>query len=163
MKQCLVAAALLTLSACGNPTAKSDDPIPEPAPTDTPMPVEPDGGIGDGAGPPGDAEAIASNTIPVRFHGAWDYEGGTCDDASDMRMEISGSEILFYESIGQVTAVKAEGDDIVATLDMEGEGETWKQSTRLSLRGSGDGERLHSSDGELPKKEDEYPSKRCPV
>lgn len=126
------------------------------------MPVEPDGGIGDGAGPPEDAAALSAGMIPARFQGVWDYEGGTCDPASDMRMEISGDEILFYESIGRVTGVKAEGDDVVVSFDMEGEGETWQQATRFSLVGEGEALRLHASDGEASKQTDEYPSKRCP-
>lgn len=126
------------------------------------MPVEPDGGIGDGAGPPGDAGAIAAGRIPQRFQGVWDFEGGTCDPASDMRMEISAAEILFYESIGLVKNVKADGDDIIVTLAMEGEGENWEQATRFALSGSGKEQRLHSTDADEPKGPDIYPSKRCP-
>ncbi len=103
-----------------------------------------------------------ANLIPARFHGTWDYVGGTCAPESDMRMEISNSEILFYESIGAVTAVTVEGQDAVLNLAMEGEGDTWDQRTRLSIIGSGDNERLAISDGDTPKIEDEYPRKRCP-
>ena len=151
----------LALSACGSQNDEPTEPKTEIAPN-APMPVEPDGGIGDGAGPPQDAAAVAEGMIPARFQGVWDYEGGTCDRASDMRMEISGTEILFYESIGRVTGVKPEGDDVIVTLDMEGEGETWQQRTRFSLGGEGDDERLSASDGDEPKVKDEYPSKRCP-
>ncbi|WP_152435466.1 hypothetical protein [Erythrobacter sp. THAF29] len=153
-------AALALLSACGGVSEPDDNPTPQP--TETPIPVEPDGGIGDGAGPPEDAAALAAGTIPARFHGVWDYEEGNCDPASDMRMEVSDSEMLFYESIGRVTDVKAEGDDLIVSLDMEGEGETWQQKTRFSLVGEGEAQRLHVSDGEKPKETDEYPSKRCP-
>ena len=157
----LAAAALLALSACGNPTAKSDDPVAPGAASETPMPGEPDGGIGDGAGPPADAAMIAQGKIPARFQGVWDYEGGSCNPASDMRMEIADSSITFYESLGKVTGVKPDGDDILITMDMEGEGETWEQTTRLSLVGEGEEARLHSSDGSEPKKQDEYPRSRC--
>lgn len=153
----LLPLALFALGACGS---EPDAPAPEPA--ETAMPVEPDGGIGDGAPPPGDAvDTALANRIPPRFQGVWDHVEGSCDPASDLRMEISGSEILFYESVGMVTDVAEEGDDVVVTLAMEGEGETWEQKTRLSLAGSGSGERLETSDGEGPKEVDEYPSKRC--
>ena len=161
MREAIAIAAILALAACGNPAPRSDNPLPESAP-ETPIPVEPDGGIGDGAGPPGEVEDTLANRIPTRFQGVWDYVEGTCARESDMRMEISGGEILFYESVGLVTNVKPEGNDVVVTLSMEGEGETWEQQTRLSLVGEGDVQRLETSDGEFLKKTDEYPSKRCP-
>nr|WP_298930621.1 hypothetical protein [uncultured Erythrobacter sp.] len=159
---CLMLA--MALSACG--TSPADEAAP-PEPLETPIPVEPDGGIGDGAEPlPQEASqeqpAGAANVIPAGFHGVWDYEGGTCALESDMRMEISASEIMFYESIGIVTAVSPDGEDTLVALAMEGEGETWEQSTRLSLVGEGDDVRLHTSDGDAPKQIDEYPSKKCP-
>ncbi|MCK0127400.1 hypothetical protein [Erythrobacter sp. F6033] len=156
---CLVLAA--AVSACG----AAPDPA-EPTPIETPIPVEPDGGIGDGAGPiPETDEANTTDAaiIPVRFQGVWDYEGGTCALESDLRMEVSADEILFYESIGTVNAVSADGEDTIVTLAVEGEGETWEQSTRFSLMGEGDDLRLHTSDGEQPKQADEYPSKKCPA
>ena len=107
-------------------------------------------------------EETLANRIPTRFHGVWDYVEGTCALESDMRMEVSGAEIMFYESIGTVTGVAAEGDDVVVTLAMEGEGDTWEQATRLSLTGEGDAQRLETSEGESEKVADEYPSKRCP-
>lgn len=158
---CLLLA--ITLSACGS----APDPA-APEPIETPIPVEPNGGIGDGAEPlpaaAGDDEtAQAANLIPASLHGVWDYEGGTCAPESDMRMEITGDEILFYESIGKVTAVAADAEDTIVTLAMEGEGETWEQSTRFALTGEGDDLRLHTSDGDAPKQVDEYPSKKCPA
>jgi len=117
---------------------------------------------GDDAGNAREITAI----IPAAYHGVWDYEGGTCSTESDLRMEISEREVLFYESVGTVKAVAEDGEDTIVTLDMEGEGETWEQAIRLSLEGAGDepdAVRLHTSDGEKPKVEDEYPSKKCPA
>ena len=102
-----------------------------------------------------------SGTIPARYRGVWDYAQGTCASNSDLRMEISAREILFYESVGQVTGVTAEGDDVIVALAMEGEGDTWDQRIRLSLTGSGAGEQLETSDGDAPPIVDDYPSKRC--
>lgn len=103
----------------------------------------------------------AANVIPARYQGIWDYIEGTCARESDARKEISGKEIIFYESIGTVTSVAPDGDDVVVALDMEGEGETWTQTIRLSVSGKGGDERLSTSDGEKPKAVDQYPSKRC--
>lgn len=159
MRYLLVAFAPLALAACGS---EPSEPVTD-VETDAPMPVEPDGGIGDGAGPPDAVDAALANRIPTRFHGVWDYVQGSCDPASDMRMEISGSEILFYESIGKVTATEAEGAAVIVTLAMEGEGETWQQDTRFVLVGAGESQRLETSDGEGPRTVDEYPHKRCPA
>ncbi len=162
MKGILGATAFLALTACGSPAPENDGPLSHPDLPETPIQVEPDGGIGDGAGPPGEVEDTLTNRIPTRFQGVWDYIEGTCARNSDMRMEISSGEILFYESVGMVTDVTPEGDDVVVTLAMEGEGEVWEQKTRFSLTGEGDVQRLETSDGEGPKVTDEYPSKRCP-
>ena len=163
MKNTLPFLLALALAACAD---ANDEPAGAEealtATVETPIPVEPDGGIGDGAGPPGDVQGALANRIPTRFQGVWDYVEGTCARESDMRMEISGSEILFYESVGTVTAITAEGSDVVVTLAMEGEGEVWEQQTRLSLEGEGPSQLLETTDGSQPKRPDEYPSKRCP-
>ncbi len=101
--------------------------------------------------------------VPARYQGVWDFEGGNCNKASDLRMEISPQEVLFYESVGTVTGVAQDGSDIIVTLDMEGEGETWVDKLRLSLEGDGTARRLHTSQGDKPKAVDEYPSMPCPA
>ena len=42
---------------------------------DATMTVEPDGGIGDGAGPP---EPVTADTVPAAFLGVWDAGSGDC-------------------------------------------------------------------------------------
>jgi hypothetical protein len=72
--------------------------------------------------------------IPTQFWGVWDYVEGACLPESDMRMEISGNEILFYESMGTLTGIELEGENsIVLMLAMEGEGERWEQKLRLAF------------------------------
>lgn len=141
--------------ADGQGAASAPAPAPDPGPALQGAPDQ----------PVNDTEEQAADMIPARYQGIWDYEGGTCAPESDLRMEISGREILFYESVGTVTGVTSEGADIIVTLDIEGEGETWVQTTRLSLEGEDAGnpeaQRLHTSDGEKPREPDEYPSKRC--
>ena len=161
MRPALASLALLALAACGNPTPKADDPVSEHTPGEpsevaAPMPK------GEGVGTSDDIQAVLDDRIPTRFHGVWDYVGGSCDPASDMRMEISGSEILFYESIGIVTGVEPEGDAVIVSLAMEGEGETWEQDTRLVLVGEGDEQRLETSEAQKAHSDD-YPQKRCPA
>ena len=157
MRYCIALLFLVALSACGS---EPDTPA-EIVETNTePAPVTRDDSPAAATDP---VEVALDNRIPTRFHGVWDYVNGTCARESDLRMEISGSEILFYESIGQVTGVVGEGDEVIVTLAMEGEGETWEQATRLVLVGSGSDQRLETTDGELPRVADEFPSKRCPA
>ena len=63
---------VLLAAACSD---NSDTP-PDP---DATMTVEPDGGIGDGAGPP---EPVTADTVPAAFLGVWDAGGGDCAAAS---------------------------------------------------------------------------------
>ena len=85
-----------------------------------------------------DSALSASNVIPARFQGVWDYVEGTCAPESDLRMEISSNEIMFYESIGIVTDAESAEDGVILTLAMEGEGDTWVQKTQLSMNESGE-------------------------
>ena len=143
MRVYLCLSAALALAACSQEKTEQAGPAPE----ETMMPVEPDGGIGDGAGPiPAEPEPTQQETpdiaepplIPADYHGVWDYVDGTCQPESDLRMEISGERIVFYESVGEVTNVASEtnGDRIV-TLAMSGEGETWASKLRLQMDSRG--------------------------
>ncbi|GMM92415.1 hypothetical protein [Qipengyuania sp. MTN3-11] len=132
-----IAFAML-LAACSGaddaPAAEDNSPSPATAtPPPTSRPVKPDGGIGDGAGPP-----RAATTIPADFRGVWDNADGNCNPASDLRMDIRAGEIEFYESLGTVTDVEIESaDSIVVSLAMEGEGESWEVTNRYTLSEGG--------------------------
>jgi hypothetical protein len=120
---------LLLVGACSE---QVDAPTQEPSPAEAGTQT---GGTADDAGAAASeaSTADAVDTIPATFHGIWDYVEGTCALESDLRMEISGGEILFYESIGTVTASVPDEGDVIVTLAMEGEGETWVQAYRLTL------------------------------
>ena len=128
MRFLLSAAPLLLLAACSDPVRDAD----RQDGGDAAMPVEPGGGIGDGATPlPG---ALVSDDIPEAFRGIWDYVEGTCDPASDLRIEIAPKSIAFYESRGEVTRVEVDNPDrIVVSLAMEGEGEKWEMARQFTL------------------------------
>jgi hypothetical protein len=124
-------ASLLALAACGGEPQQEAPAAPEPPPS-----------------PPAPPAATApapptAATIPARFIGVWDAETGTCDPASDARLDIAPSDIGFYESHGTLTRI-AEAPDGKATLDlaMEGEGDTWEMTMRIGLSGAGAAERL---------------------
>jgi hypothetical protein len=119
-----LALSLLAIAACGGEPQEAGAPTaPEPAVTTTPSPQP-------------TAQAVEPGTIPAAFHGVWDNEAGTCDPASDMRMEIGARSITFYESHGTVTAATTGAPGVVEIdLAMEGEGDTWTQRMQLSLDG----------------------------
>jgi hypothetical protein len=120
MRLALLAAALL-LASCG-PRDEAAEP---------------------GAGTPDEAGTPVLNAIPARFHGVWDVADGTCMAASDLRLEIAGGDIGFYESHGTVTRVTeaADGSATIA-LSMEGEGEQWDMDLTLTRTGTAPVERL---------------------
>ena len=121
----ILALPLLALTACGGEPQQG---TPDPAATAAAMP-EP---------APSPEPTLAANTIPARFHGVWDAETGTCDPASDLRLDIGAQTISFYESQGTVTTVDASDPDIVSIqLAMEGEGDQWTKTMDLALEGDG--------------------------
>lgn len=115
------------------------------------------------ASPPTSATPVASSTtaaaIPDQFRGVWDAVGGSCNPASDLRLEIGAVSIEFYESLGTVTGVMVESpSSIVVDLAMEGEGERWERKNRYVL--SGDGATLTPSEIGGPRAA-AIPRKRC--
>ncbi|MBX7458205.1 hypothetical protein K3152_08100 [Qipengyuania sp. 1NDH17] len=131
--------ALLALSACAEPIED------RPEAEETMIPVEPDGGIGDGAEPLPDV--VEENRIPDRFHGSWDASAEDCSSRSDMRLEIAGDRIRFHESTGEVTSVAIDGPSTIrVAMTVSGEGETAETARAYAL--SDDGQTLTSSAGD---------------
>lgn len=111
------------------------------------------------AGTPAATPAPEIAMVPDRFQGIWDYEKGTCDPASDLRVEIAERGITFYESHGAVTALRIESPEaIVVDLAMEGEGEKWTMQRRFTLSNSDRTLIPEATDGE---RLEPMPLKRC--
>jgi hypothetical protein len=108
------------------------------------------------------ARAATGGAIPERYHGVWDAVSGSCDPASDLRVEISGRRMVFYESVGEVTGMDSRGSDAVADLAMEGEGETWSRSLRMTLSGESGEQRPVLADALETAQGNPIPLKRCP-
>lgn len=151
--------ALLALALAAALAACDSEQGAVPAATETPVTAAPADATGDRAEAP-DA-AIAAGEIPPRFHGVWDAVTGTCDPASDLRVEIGARRITFHESIGDVAGVGSEGADTMADLVMRGEGEEWVRPMRLRLQSTPEGERLLISEIETPEAAGTLPRKRC--
>lgn len=147
-----VGLAALVVSGCSREdAAKSSaygtarEPRRPDAPRPTPVPIE----------------TARTGEIPEAFHGVWDYVKGSCDPASDLRMDIGARAIEFYESHGTVTAVEdATADAVTVTLAMEGEGETWETKERFTLSDGGKTltPRMVADQAGAP-----MPLKRCPA
>lgn len=142
-----LALAALALTACQQPapTAERDvSPSAPASPTASATPI---------------ASPTAATAIPQQFRGVWDAVGGSCNPASDLRLEIGAVSIEFYESLGAVTGVTVESpDSILVDLAMEGEGERWERTNRYVL--SADGATLTPSEVGGPSTA-AIPRKRC--
>ncbi len=84
--------------------------------------------------PPPDEAAI-----PARFVGTWNTDAAACarPATSIEGLKVTSGELVFHESAGTVTGVKAIGHDKVEiTADYEGEGERWTATQTLRLVGN---------------------------
>lgn len=75
----------------------------------------------------------ALTAIPASYLGEWDGVEGSCAPDSDLRMMVRPGSIGFYESRGEVTAVRRTRDGLVVSLAMEGEGERWEEDYSMRL------------------------------
>lgn len=146
-----LAVLALALAACNRGTPSADEGPPAAPPTKEAATVE----------APAALDPAVTIDIPPQMLGVWDYEKGTCDPASDMRLTIANDRFTFYESSGTVEAVRRAGDAVIVELAMTGEGENWTQSYRLALRDAE--QRLHMTDPVKSPAVDPYPRKRCPA
>ena len=84
----------------------------------------------------GSALAPTAVLIPDSFIGHWDATAETCKATSDMKLVITQSEMTFWESAGQVTAVTVNGPgDVTVKAAFSGEGEQWNRDLNLVLNG----------------------------
>lgn len=144
MRAITISIAVIALAACSQAEPAPEDVVTaSPAQTDTPAPTV----------------ASQAALVPDRFHGIWDAETGSCDPASDMRVEIAERGITFYESHGAVTAVTVESPEaIVADLAMQGEGEKWTMKRRFTLS---NGDRTLTPEAVGEEQFEPMPLKRC--
>ncbi len=148
MRSGAAALALAALSACGAPPpadrAAANNVVLAPeevlAETNASIIYERNQALAnltDEVAPPTRDEA-AQAAIPARFHGRWDSSREACArTASEMRLVVAASSLRFYESVGQVIAVRSAGDSVAVDLRTRGEGETRTETRTLRLDGDG--------------------------
>jgi hypothetical protein len=145
-------AALLALAACGSEAQQQEDTAPPAAEAQaTPVIEAPATPL---------VAAPEPRVIPVQFLGVWDAQTGTCDPASDLRLDIGEDAITFYESVGTVESVREDDGTTLVTLAMAGEGERWTQT--LGLRFFDARTSLMIIDPERPGDAERFMRKRCP-
>ncbi|MEM7781147.1 MAG: hypothetical protein AAF697_12220 [Pseudomonadota bacterium] len=137
----ILAAGAMALTACG-----SDPEELEVSDSSEPAPAQEVG--------------VSGGTIPDRFHGVWDYVEGTCAPESDLRIEVSASQINFYESAGTVVTALPVGDTVIVDLEMSGEGETWTQKSSL-INAPGSDRLVFEPDAANPVADPANERKRC--
>ena len=125
-------ASLVLVSACTEPV--EDGPEPE----ETMMPVEPDGGIGDGATP---LPELLGTAIPEALHGRWGLVPADCTstrgDAKGL-ITIDAERIEFYESRAVVEEIEEQDTGMIrARFAFTGEGQEWTRDIEWRLSEDG--------------------------
>lgn len=106
-----------------------------------------------------DAPDAALTEIPAAFLGYWDYVEGQCANWSDAQLTVEPRRLQFYESTGEVTAVRQpNANTIVVSMSMSGEGDTWTEESTYRLL---DGGRVLESSFDGPDAGEPFRRKRC--
>lgn len=84
-------------------------------------------------------EPFDGATIPTRFHGLYAAQGACESSGETSRLLIAADAVQFHESRGRVLRARGEGDALVVTLALAGEGETWERDYRFGLADGGQG------------------------
>lgn len=118
-----------------------------------------DGGEQDAAPPAPEPVAEAGSdpgadmleAMPAEFRGRWDFALEDCaDDASEMRLVIEPTEVRYYESSAELTAIARTGErSLAAEHRFAGEGEEWTETLGYELNEAGDRLSVTTPEGSL--------------
>ena len=131
-----IPALFLLLAACGGA-----DEAALPSGDETPIPVEPDGDIGNGAGPGQAGGEASAEGIPEPLRGRWGLVAADCDatrsDAKGL-LTVSPDKLTFYESVGTLgSATERTPLRLRATFEFTGEGMSWSRDMLLEVQDGG--------------------------
>ncbi len=155
MTRYAIAAALL-LAACGSSEQQAGNdsegettatPIEQtPAnlyvdPGNTVVPLDPPGNAAAAAAIVPTAAPSPVTAIPASFRGRWGIGMADCDASRDDNkglMTVTADTLRFWESRAKLADARTEGPDtLVATFSFSGEGQTWREQTRMVLQDGG--------------------------
>lgn len=148
-------AAVLLLAACGSSEDGADNGAGEEAavapieqtpanlyadPGNMVVPLDPPGNAAAPAVLPTPAPSPVA-AIPMAFRGRWGIGLADCDATRDDAkglMTVTADTLRFWESRARLAEARSEGaTTLVATLSFSGEGQTWRESTRMVLQDDG--------------------------
>jgi hypothetical protein len=136
MRQLIPAVFLLMLAACGG----ADEPA-MPSGDKSPIPVEPDGGIGDGATPAAEQSDATVTGIPEPLRGRWGLVAADCEPGrSDAKglLIVGPDKLTFYESVGTLgEASERTPTRLRARFAFTGEGMSWNRDMLLEAEDGG--------------------------
>lgn len=132
----LIPAVFLLLAACGGA-----DEAALPSDDESPISVEPDGGIGDGATPAAEANQASAAGIPEALRGRWGLVAADCEpgrgDAKGL-LVVSADKLEFYESVGTLgEASERTPQRLRASFAFTGEGMSWTRDMLLEAQAGG--------------------------
>ena len=132
----LIPAVFLLLAACGG----ADEPA-LPSGDETPIPVEPSGGIGDAGSPAAEPSETSAAGIPEPLRGRWGLVAADCEPGrSDAKglLVVSADKLEFYESVGTLgEASERTPMRLRASFAFTGEGMSWTRDMLLEAQDSG--------------------------
>jgi hypothetical protein len=168
MKRFIPAVTVLLAAACSQ---TGQDRAKEPAAADAPIPTEPDGGIGDGAGPPM-AQPDYPKTFPEALRGKWrrtgdgEVDAALCDGYQSANvgkvLTVREDGYSFFETGGRFIEVRdRSGGSIDARFDTTYADEPTSEEIRFDLRDNGETLRLSRYEGSTSFEPEYYT--RCPA
>jgi hypothetical protein len=159
----ILAGATLGLAACGGSEEGTLDAPVEAEIPELEEPVGEDTDAGEAGVMDAAKQASSGAAIPDRYHGVWDVLKSDCKDFSDERTEIAARRITYADGYGEVTAVRKDGKNTIADINLtrSGDGPPVKSSEYLSLMTTPNGIQLIITDASEPKESSEYTLKRC--
>lgn len=76
--------------------------------------------------------------LSAGFTGRWDASVEACKTTSDLKLVITQTEITFWESTGQITAITVNSpEDVTVKAVFSGEGEQWQRDLHLVVNPGG--------------------------
>jgi hypothetical protein len=83
--------------------------------------------------------AATTTSLPAAYHGVFDQTAAACGSSSSVyRLTVTGGELRFHESLGDVKSVTPDGANAVrVAASYSGEGMTWSNIQRIALSDGG--------------------------